>query len=381
MPFGEEEPHRSTLDKLLALMPLDFDSATDTLGEIFGEIQPLILEGTAPPIPAEIDPAFDIIFATHVQAYRETLLGCALARLQDRTINIRLPYVAQGENAFSGRTLDERVVNPFLQEHRIPSSRGPYLAAFRRSVRFEAVTREGLRDKIGYDAFLELITALEGMNEEADLRAFIAALLYKFAKLREASEVPLSRLQHISLEQFDTLITSLLNTPSGGRLPVMLVVAAFRTIKDYFAVNWVIDFQGINVADAAAGAGGDITITQNDLIVFAAEVTERPLERARVVATFNTKIAPNGIEDYLFFIRPDALAEDARQQGRQYFAQGIEVNFLEVKNWVLMSLATMGRRGRDLFNGHLLALLDDAAVPRGLKVAWNDYINALTLAP
>jgi hypothetical protein len=57
------------------------------------------------------------------------------------------------------------------------------------------------------------------------------------------------------------------------------------------------------------------------------------------------------------------------------------VNFLEVKNWVLMSLATMGRRGRDLFNGHLLALLDDAAVPRGLKVAWNDYINALTLAP
>jgi hypothetical protein len=98
---------------------------------------------------------------------------------------------------------------------------------------------------------------------------------------------------------------------------------------------WEIDYQGINVADAASGVGGDITITHEGKIVFAAEVTERPLERARIVATFNTKIAPNGIEDYLFFVRSETLADDARQQARQYFAQGHEVNFLEIKNWVL----------------------------------------------
>lgn len=281
-------------------MPLDFDSAPGILAELFTEIQPFILQGTAPPVTGELEQSFQIIFATTVQAYRETLLGCALARLQDRAINIRLPYVNQGPGAYNGRTLDERVVNPFLQQHRIPSSRGPYLSTFRRSVRFDASTRQGLRDKTGYDAFLELITALEGMTEDADLRAFTSYLLYKFAKLREAAEVPLSRLQRISLEQYESLITSLLNTPSGGRLPVILVVAAFRTIKDYFGLEWVIDYQGINVADAATGVGGDITITHEGRIVFAAEVTERPLERARVVATFNTKIAPHGIEDYLF---------------------------------------------------------------------------------
>ena len=210
-------------------MPLDFDSAAATVAELFAETQPFILQGTAPPVTAELEQPFQILFATNVQAYRETLLGCALARLQDRAINIRLPYMNQGPDAFNGRTLDERVVNPFLQQHRIPSSRGPYLSAFRRSVRFDASTRQGLRDKTGYDAFLELITALEGTDDDAELRGFITYLLYKFAKLREAADVPLSRLQRISLEQYESLITSLLNTPSGGRLPVILVVAAFRT--------------------------------------------------------------------------------------------------------------------------------------------------------
>jgi hypothetical protein len=54
------------------------------------------------------------------------------------------------------------------------------------------------------------------------------------------------------------------------------------------------------------------------------------------------------------------------------------LNFLEVKDWVLMVLATMGKRGRDIFNNHLLQLLDDVEIPRAVKVAWNDYIAALT---
>jgi hypothetical protein len=157
------------------------------------------------------------------------------------------------------------------------------------------------------------------MTQEAEIKAFAGYLLYKFAKLREAAEVPLSRLQRISLEQFESLISSLLNTPSGGRLPVIIVVAALRAIKDYFGVDWVIDYQGINVADAASGVGGDITIKQGDKIVFAAEVTERPLERARVVATFNTKIAPHGIEDYLFFVRPETLFRGSPPAGKTVF--------------------------------------------------------------
>jgi hypothetical protein len=273
--------------------------------------------------------------------------------------------------------LDERVVNPFLQESRIPASRGPYLNVFRRSVRFDENTRTGVKHKSGYDAFLELVSYLEATEDDADLLAFFRYLLYKFAALREAHAVPLSRLNQISLEQYGEFISGLLTVPSGGRLPVLLVVATFRSIKEFFNLDWEIESQGINVADAAAGVGGDITISMAGQVLLSAEVTERDIDRNRVAATFNTKIAPNAIDDYLFFVRLAGVDPSARILARQYFTQGHEVNFLEIKEWILMSLATMGRRGRHRFNKILVELLDSPEIPRNVKVGWNNQIAAL----
>lgn len=359
-------------------MSVDLEEAGKKLEEAFERVQLLILGGSKPHCDHALLSPIDVIISTSIQGYREALLGIVLVRILERKVNLRLPYVSQGARAYNGRDLDEQVINPFLQRHRIPSSRGPYLAMFRRDFRFEKSRRSGQRDKRAFDSFLDLISALEQADSEVELSDFLDYLLYNFSKLRESAEVPLSRLQRISLEQFDNLVGSLLSTPSGGRFPVILVVAALRAIKDYFGIAWVVNYQGINVADAPSGAGGDITVTQDGRIVFAAEVTERPVDRTRVAATFNAKIAPNGIEDYLFFVRPETLKDDARQQGRQYFAQGHEIAFIDIKDWILAALATMGKSGRDLFNRHMIDLIDDSAIPRALKVAWNDHIAALT---
>ena len=301
-------------------------------------------------------------------------MGCAIARIQDKSINIRQPYIGHGANSFNGRTLDERVINPFLHEKRIPSSCGPYLSVFRRSVQFDENTRSGVRDQRGYDAFLLLIGHLEAFLQDEDLLPFLRYFLYKFAQLRESSEIPISRLQRISLEQYDNLISGLLSTPSGGRFPVILIISTFTAIKEFFNLDWDISWQGINVADTASGVGGDITIGHSGVILMSVEVTERPVDRSRVVATFNTKIAPAGIEDYIFFTRSAEVAPEASQQARQYFAQGHEVNFVEIKNWVLMSLATIGRQGRDAFNRQLVSLLEEPDIPSALKVSWNEQI-------
>ncbi len=109
----------------------------------------------------------------------------------------------------------------------------------------------------------------------------------------------------------------------------------------------------------------------------AAEVTERPVDRTRVVATFNTKIAPHGIEDYLFFVKVSGVSEDARRQAHQYFSQGHEVSFLEIKDWILMSVATVVPKGRAIFNRVLLEMLNDPELPRSLKMAWNAQIEGI----
>lgn len=302
-------------------------------------------------------------------------MGGTLARIHDKSINIRQPYVDQGPNAFSGRTLDEKVINPFLHDKRIPSSRGPYLSVFRRSVQFEKSIRSGLRDKKGYDAFLTIINYLESLSDDTRLLNFLHYLLYKFVELREKANIELFRPQRLSLDQYEALITGLLATPSGGRFPVLLVAAVFRTIKIFFSLDkWSITWQGINVADMASGAGGDITITVGTQILMAVEVTERSIDRSRVVATFNTKIAPAGIEDYLFFLKTPDLSPEAKEQAKRYFAQGHEVNFVDIKNWIIMSLAMTGKKGRAIFCGELLSLLEEAGIPQFLRVAWNEQV-------
>jgi len=356
---------------------LDYPKARSLLDATFERAQAALLSRTPPQVNAEIVPDGDMLFSSKTQAYREVLLGCTVARILDKNINIRQPYVDQGPNSFSGRSLDERVVNPFLQDKRIPSSRGPYLSVFRRSVRFDKKTGAGLRDKKGYHSFLSILKYLENVSEDEQLSSVLIYLLYKFAELRESSVVQLSQLQRISLQQYDVLISGLLSIKSGGRFPVLLIIATLRAIKDFFGLDWSVEHLGINVADTAAGVVGDITVKSANQTVLAAEITERVLDRSRVVATFNTKIAPSGIEDYLFFVRSPGVDPKIRQQAHQYFAQGHEVNVLVIQEWMHMVLATVGKRGRTIFSAKLRELLEAPDVPKSLKVAWNDQVAKL----
>ena len=69
---------------------------------------------------------------------------------------------------------------------------------------------------------------------------------------------------------------------------------------------------------------------------------------------------------------------DAKRQVRQYFAQGHEVNFVAIEEWLIMVLATVGRRGRDIFTRTLLQLLESEETPMALRVSWNQQLERIT---
>lgn len=360
---------------------LDHEAAKDILEATFTYVEQQVSEGRIPGADAKLRASADVIFSSKTSAYRETLLGCILARLTDESVNVRTPYANQAADAFSGRALDERVVNPFLQSKRIPCSKGPYLSVFRRNVRFDRETRKGVMDKPAYDAFDSFLSGIEETHDDEAVRSILAFVLYRFLLLREESFVEVTNLTRISLTQYELLLSDMIATPSGGRIPVILVLAAFRMLDEHFGLRWTIDVQEINVADRASGAGGDITITTGGKIVLAAEITERPVEVSRVQSTFRTKISPLGIEDYLFFVDLKKVDPQAKKQAHNYFAQGHEVNFVDFKDWILMILATVGRRGRTLFNYHLISQLATPSVPKAVKLAWNNALETLTSSP
>ncbi len=167
----------------------------------------------------------------------------------------------------------------------------------------------------------------------------------------------------------------MLDKRSGGLIPVLFTLAMLKTIQQTLGLGWTIGWQGINVADKAGGVGGDITVTDEGKTLLVFEVTERTIDRERIVSTFNTKILQHGIEDYLFMYCRQNPTEDAKAAAKSYFSQGHEINFMQVKNWIAANLATLGARGRGIFLKETLALLEEPDVPAYVKTAWNDVIK------
>lgn len=353
---------------------IDYEKAKSLLQKEIREIETAFRNGRPPEVSRDFADATAVLMRSSTQAYREALLGCIVARILNPDIDIHYPHTKLGENAFSGRGLDEHVINPFLRENEIPCSGGPYLSALRRGVALVLPVPEGQRDKRAFKQLVKLADILQTGDRES-LYNFLRYFLYNFLDLREQSQIQLIRVQRMSLGQYETLLERLLSTPSGGRLPVYVVVAIFRAIQQYFELDWSIEWQEINVSDAARNVGGDITIRRNGDIVLAVEVTERPLDESRVRTVFRTKISKYVIDDYIFFFTATSPSEVARRTAQRFFTQGHHISFLQVKNWAIGILGTIGAEGRACFNDTLVGLLDRNDVPREIKVAWNRYLE------
>jgi hypothetical protein len=353
---------------------IDYEYCREVLEEVFEEALKDSQKDHIVKVPKIVEASAKILFESKTQAFREALLGCALARMADGDIDITKPYMNQGDDAFNGRTLDERVVNPFLQEKEVPCSKGPFLSALRRNISFTPETEKGLRDKEAFGAMLAFIAELQAGNHKT-VRAYLLFLLSMFVHLRSKSTIALARINRVSIGQYSTVLDRLLGTPSGGLLPVLLAVAGFSTVKKVYDLPWEIDWQGINVADASSGAGGDLTVTRDSQVIVAVEITERLISADRVRSTFRTKISPNAIDDYLFFFSGPSPSAEAVTRAETYFAQGHEISFVPLKDWLTLVLSTLGAKGRSMFTDEFLALMDKKDVPATVKVAWNDIVR------
>ena len=84
-----------------------------------------------------------------------------------------------------------------------------------------------------------------------------------------------------------------------------------------------------------------------------------------------------GIQDYLFVYSNATPSDDARAAARIYFSQGHEINFVQIKAWILNNLATLGSKCRGTFTKEVLTLLDGRDIPATLKLVWNDSVRKL----
>ena len=74
-------------------MPISYQAAREQLEKEFAAIEEEVLRGNLPTTNDDtLAGLFDEVFASTTQAYREVLIGCILAKLQDTTIDVHKPY-------------------------------------------------------------------------------------------------------------------------------------------------------------------------------------------------------------------------------------------------------------------------------------------------
>lgn len=359
-------------------MPIvDKDTSQKLLQDCLSEIENEKFDPAKVSFDLFIIPKIEQVFQSNTQSYREVLLGASVARHEDKTINLSKPYAKQGADAYNARSLDEEVINPFLQFNEIPCSKGPYLATFRRQV-FLNKDLTGQRDQPSYLALVDCLEFLAGITNNNHLKDFIKYLLYGFIKIRAASKISIAKIKRLSIGQLRHVLSEFLQIKTGGLGPVLIAVALLRAKSRVFNLNWTVDFQRINQADLASGASGDITVNNSAGTIMVLEVTERPIDEKRVTSTFNTKIVKQGILDYLFIIKGDIKPDEkAFVTAEQYFSRGHELYIACIIPWTIDNLSTMGRVGREMFLEELINLIGANTTPAKIKVGWNKIIESL----
>lgn len=353
---------------------IDPEVATALLAEVFALAEDDYREGAAVGIPAATQTATERLFVSETQAYREALVGCTTAHILDPEIDIRMPATEHGEHAFSGRSLADTAVTPFLRGRAVPISASPYLSSLRGGARFIAGGEPRIqRDQGGFDALVSVVDYVRGLGSE-ESKTYLRYLLRRFIQLREAGNIALKKIAKPNLYQLSHLVGGLLTVKSGGRIPALLAIAMFQTVSECHQLGWEVAFQGINVADKASGAVGDITIRKDGAILLAVEVTERAVDQARVTLIFDQKVSPGALSDYLFITttRPENSAITA---ARNYTGVGHEMNFVPLAPWIRHNLATIGQTCRALFQTKMIDLLSAAGVPAEIRVAWNKKMD------
>jgi hypothetical protein len=244
------------------------------------------------------------------------VLACALAKAENSARDARMPYTEIGsDQAFSGRSLDERYIGPFSQKYRLPLNE---TTAFltpalrnRNSVLVPELDMVGRPPEV-YRAALLLLTDLQEnrvaaldllaevfrclilLREEKDNRL---ELLLKSAREAREGTLPLSS------EEIVLLLEQHLKSPNASRLPVLMVVAAYQATGVMLG-EMTRNLHAHNAADKQTGAVGDVEVLlRNDQsVVTGYEMKDKRIAIADIDIAVRKITEREDIQNYIFIL-------------------------------------------------------------------------------
>lgn len=314
------------------------------------------------------------------------LMACLIGKLKDPKVDIRKPYTEiSGKGTYSGRTYDEHFVEPFVIKHKLPTnSTTAFLTpAFRNIDR--TLTKNLVlvgRPRQVYTNTLEILELIESgkLNPSAVLKEIIRFLVVIKDENDTRMNQLLRELKHLgdvlplSSEQIVTLLQQHLSSKNSSRLPVLMVAAAYTSVKDRIGES-VLPLESHNAADKQTGSIGDVEVTlmNDEKIITCYEMKDKrvtivDIENAvRKISTLKHRV------DNYIFITTDIIEDEVIQFAKGvYDKSGVEIAVLDCIGFVRHFLHFFHRfrtNFLDIYQSLVLAE-PDSSVSQPLKEAF-----------
>lgn len=314
------------------------------------------------------------------------LMSCLLAKIHDPKLDIRKPYTEiGGKGTYSGRAYDEQYVEHFVIQHKLPcNSTTAFLTPAFRNIDRTLTTDLVLvgRPREAYDNSLKILELVQ--HDKVESKDVLKEIIRFLSIIKTENETRMQQLirelKHsddvapLSSEQTVTLLQQHLSSKNSSRLPVLIVTAAYLSVKDHVGET-ALPLQSHTAADRQTGSIGDVEITlvNDDKIITCYEMKDKrvtivDIENAlKKIATLDYRI------DNYIFITTDIIEDEVSDYAKNiYDKASVEIAILDCIGFIRHFLHFFHRHRTnflDLYQSLVLAQ-PDSAVSQPLKEAF-----------
>ncbi|MDD3535965.1 MAG: restriction endonuclease, SacI family [Candidatus Cloacimonetes bacterium] len=312
------------------------------------------------------------------------LLSCLLAKMINPDIDPRKPYTEIGsKDAFSGRTYDEKYITHFINKYELPlNTTTAFLTPTLRNINEPLNKDKSLvgRPKELYTKTLNLLH-LVALNLQKAENVFLE-MLRQLLIFKEEKQNRLDQLMDslsttkdallLSSESIVILLQQHLSCKKASRLPVLMVAAAYNTIKECLGER-IKPLQHHNAADKQTKSLGDIEVCieneENIVTVYEMKMKQVSIDD---IDCAKTKIINAGfhLDNYLFVTTENTPKEVLDYAANCYgLLGGTEIGILDCLSF-MKSFLSLFHRSRIVFLDNYQDLLlkePESAVSQALK--------------
>ena len=314
------------------------------------------------------------------------LMSCLLAKIDNSNIDIRKPYTEiKGKDTFSGRFYDEHFVEEFIHKYKLPCNpTTAYLTPAFRNIDRTLTTKLVLvgRPREVYNFTLEILDNVYREDETSEniLKEIIRFLLLVKEEDRTRMQQLIMNLSQtddflsLSSEEIITLLMQHLNCKNSSRLPVLIVAAAYQSVKDKIG-EITLPLQSHNAADKQTGSIGDIEVTliNDDKIITSYEMKDKKVTKNDIDHCLQKLSSSKSNIDNYIFITTDIIDSEVMDYAKSlYDKTGIEIAVLDCIGFLRHYLHFFHRQRNIFLNTYqeLVLLEPTSSVSQVLKEAF-----------